>query len=42
MRHQTRALLRDNFRRAEQRARLIELGLIAVAFVAVGLLRRRW
>ncbi len=42
MHEQSRALLRENFRRAEQRARVIELGLIAVVFVVVGLLRRRW
>ncbi len=42
MHYQSRAMLRDNFRRAEQRARIIELGLIAVVLVVVGLLRRRW
>ncbi len=41
MHYQTRALLRDHLRRAEQRARVIEVGLIAVVFVVVGLLRQR-
>jgi hypothetical protein len=38
----SRDLLRDNFRQAEQRARIIGLGLTAVLVVSVGLLRRRW
>ncbi len=42
MHHNTRHLLRDIFREAELRARVIELELIAVIVLFVGLLRRRW
>jgi hypothetical protein len=41
MHHNTRELLRDNFREAELRARVIELGLIAVIVMFLGLLLRR-
>jgi hypothetical protein len=41
MHHNTRELLRHNFREAELRARVIELGLIAVIVMFLGLLLRR-